>query len=134
MLHGCVEQRHQIGVHDIREVIKELQSEHLAAGSSFSDYDFLVEDEYEEIPVPNPVMDAPTMDDPLPAQDKLADDSNPPDSEAPAVPKDVKLQAVGDSSMNGDEQPPVIGVAPTQKKKITERGSRAMTPLPWIGV
>ena len=119
MLHGCVEQRHQIGVQDIREVIKELQSEHLAAGSSFSDYDFLVEDEYEEIPVSNPVMDSPPMEDPVPVQDKLDGDLNPPDSEAPAVPQEVKLHAVGDRSMDSGEQSPVIGVAPTQKKKIT---------------
>lgn len=46
-LHGCVEQRHHIGVADMREVIKELQAENLAAGTSFSEEQFQVEDDYD---------------------------------------------------------------------------------------
>ncbi len=46
-LHGAVEQRSQIGVKDVRDVISELQSESLAAGSVLSDFDFNIEDVYE---------------------------------------------------------------------------------------
>lgn len=49
MLHGCVEQRHEIGVQDIREVIQELQGENLAAGTTFAESDFLAEDEFDEV-------------------------------------------------------------------------------------
>jgi putative secretion ATPase (PEP-CTERM system associated) len=49
-LHGCVEQKHRIGVQDIRTVIKELQSENLAAGNKFSEEDFALEDEFEQAP------------------------------------------------------------------------------------
>jgi general secretion pathway protein A len=49
-LHGCVEQKHRIGVQDIRTVIKELQSENLAAGNKFSEDDFALEDEFEQAP------------------------------------------------------------------------------------
>ena len=46
-LHGCVEQRHHIGVADVREVIQELQSENLAAGTTFSEEDFELEDDFQ---------------------------------------------------------------------------------------
>lgn len=46
-LHGAVEQRDRIGVADVRAVIKELQSEGLAAGNLFSERDFDAVDEFE---------------------------------------------------------------------------------------
>ena len=49
LLHGSVEQRHSIGVQDIRTVIMELQGENLAAGTKFSEDDFALEDEFEQI-------------------------------------------------------------------------------------
>ena len=49
-LHGAVEQRSRIGVSDVRDVIAELQSESLAAGAALSDFDFDIEDVYEESP------------------------------------------------------------------------------------
>jgi general secretion pathway protein A len=55
MLHVGVEQRHEIRVSDIREVIRELQGENLAAGSSFSEDDFMVEDEFDPLPDVNSV-------------------------------------------------------------------------------
>ena len=48
---GSVEQRHKIGVREARAVIEELQSENLAAGSSFTEDDFRVDDEYDSTPV-----------------------------------------------------------------------------------
>ncbi len=45
-LHGAVEQSHRIGVADLREVIGELQSEQLAAGTHFSEDEFQIDDEY----------------------------------------------------------------------------------------
>jgi len=45
-LHGWVTKRHHIGVADVREVIEELQSENLAAGTSFSEEDFRAEDQF----------------------------------------------------------------------------------------
>jgi len=46
LLHGSVEQRHSIGVEDMRTVISELQGENLAAGPKFSEDDFALEDEF----------------------------------------------------------------------------------------
>ena len=51
-LNGCVEQRHEIGVADVREVIKELQFEKLAVGKEFSDEEFELEDDFDYY-VPN---------------------------------------------------------------------------------
>jgi general secretion pathway protein A len=48
---GSVEQRHTIGVEDVRIVISELQAEHLAAGTGFSPDDFDVSGEAEWVPV-----------------------------------------------------------------------------------
>ena len=45
-LHGCVEQRHRIGVADLQEVIDELQRENLAAGTEFTEDDFKIDDDY----------------------------------------------------------------------------------------
>lgn len=49
---GSVEERHAIGVEDVRVVISELQGENLAAGTSFSQHDFQVEGEPEWAVVP----------------------------------------------------------------------------------
>lgn len=46
LLHGSVEQKHRIGVLDVRAVVEELQGESLAAGSALSDHDFRVEDDW----------------------------------------------------------------------------------------
>jgi general secretion pathway protein A len=58
-LHGAVEQKHRIGVKDMKDVIAELQSESLAAGQSLSDFDFNIDDVYEET-APKAALDAPT--------------------------------------------------------------------------
>lgn len=91
-LHGGVEQRHQIGVQDVKVVIGELQDESLAAGSTFSAGDFTAEDEYEQI-------------------EEESDSSLMPQSEP------VQLHAVGDD-IAGDEirSEPMAG-ATTSKKK-----------------
>jgi len=47
LLHCAVEQRHRVGVADVREVISELQSENLATGDSFDEADFQVKDVFE---------------------------------------------------------------------------------------
>ncbi len=52
LLLGCVEQRHAIGVEDVRVVIDELQAEHLAAGTGFSPDDFAISGETEWARVP----------------------------------------------------------------------------------
>ena len=57
-LHGAVEQRDRIGVKDMRDVILELQSESLAVGTVLSDFDFNVEDEYDEEPKPDAGVDS----------------------------------------------------------------------------
>jgi type II secretory pathway predicted ATPase ExeA/outer membrane protein OmpA-like peptidoglycan-associated protein len=48
-LHGSVEQRHRIGVLDVKKVIQELQGEHLTVGKPLADYDFTVEDVFEDV-------------------------------------------------------------------------------------
>jgi putative secretion ATPase (PEP-CTERM system associated) len=49
---GSVEERHTIGVEDVRVVISELQAENLAAGTGFSreDFDVLSEPEWVQVP------------------------------------------------------------------------------------
>ncbi|MCA9017341.1 MAG: hypothetical protein KDA77_18610, partial [Planctomycetaceae bacterium] len=49
LLHCAVEEKHQVTVSDVREVIQELQSEKLASGDSFSESDFKVEDVFEDV-------------------------------------------------------------------------------------
>jgi len=49
LLHCAVERRHQVRVADVREVVRELQSENLASGTGFSESDFLAEDVFEEV-------------------------------------------------------------------------------------
>jgi general secretion pathway protein A len=91
-LHGGVEQRHEIAVKDIRVVIGELQSENLAAGSSFTEGDFAVPDEFEQR---------------LTVAESAA-------GEAPA---EIQLQAVGNEPLIvGDNNP--VGNEPTQKKNL----------------
>lgn len=46
-LHGWVGKRHEIGVADLREVIKELQAENLAVSASFTEEDFELEDQFD---------------------------------------------------------------------------------------
>lgn len=50
LLHCAVENRHQVGVADVKEVITELQGEHLAAGKQFSEQDFQQADVFDEMP------------------------------------------------------------------------------------
>lgn len=47
LLHCSVEQKHQVVVADVREVIRELQDENLASGDSFADSDFQAADVFE---------------------------------------------------------------------------------------
>ncbi len=63
LLHCAVEQKHRVGVADVREVIGELQSEHLASGDSFDESDFQVEDIF-EAPI---VKEKPVESRPLPS-------------------------------------------------------------------
>lgn len=53
MLHGSVEQKHRIGVEDMRSVVEELQGESLAAGANLSDHDFRIEDDWGDSPDDN---------------------------------------------------------------------------------
>lgn len=52
LLHCAVEQRHRIGVADVREIIQELQHENLAAGTRFSECDFQVADVFDDELIP----------------------------------------------------------------------------------
>lgn len=83
MLHGSVEQKHRIGVDDMRSVVEELQSESLAAGSALSDHDFRVEDDYSD-----------------PDTDEAAANADEPDD--PAADSSVTLKAVRSEDKNGD--------------------------------
>ncbi|MEM1142047.1 MAG: AAA family ATPase [Pseudomonadota bacterium] len=51
-LHGGVEELHRLGVGDLREVVKELQAEHLAAGNVLTENDFAAADEFEPLLAP----------------------------------------------------------------------------------
>lgn len=57
---GSVEQRHRIGVEDVRVVITELQAENLAAGTGISQQDFDQVGEPEWVPAPQSEQQAPT--------------------------------------------------------------------------
>ncbi|MFV0476215.1 MAG: ExeA family protein [Parahaliea sp.] len=48
-LHCAVEGRTKVCVLDVKEVVSELQSEHLAAGNAFNDEDFQVKDVFDEV-------------------------------------------------------------------------------------
>ena len=100
LLHGCVEQRHRIGVAELSEVIKELQSENLAAGTRYADEDFEVEDVFDLAPA-HSNADAPARsDEPLnPGADSDILDKATTDSESPESDEGAEqeyLQAVGD--------------------------------------
>lgn len=55
LLHCALEQRHRVEVADVREVIGELQDEHLAAGATWSEADF---HGLEDVPDPEPAASA----------------------------------------------------------------------------
>jgi putative secretion ATPase (PEP-CTERM system associated) len=97
-LHGCVEQRHRIGIADLREVIKELQSENLAAGTTFSDDDFQLNDEFY---LHNNVTDpeAPSLNDETvndAVKNEGQDSTTPENSDAFGTTQQAYLHAVGD--------------------------------------
>lgn len=48
LLHCAVEQKQQVAVADVREVVRELQEENLASGESFAERDFQVADVFED--------------------------------------------------------------------------------------
>lgn len=48
LLHCAVEERYQVTVADVREVVRELQDENLASGSNFSETDFQVVDVFDD--------------------------------------------------------------------------------------
>jgi putative secretion ATPase (PEP-CTERM system associated) len=48
LLHCAVEQRQQVAVADVREVVRELQEENLASGDSFAESDFQVADVFDD--------------------------------------------------------------------------------------
>jgi len=87
-LYGCIEQKHEIGIRDIREILLELQGETLAAGPVVSEFDFEGDDEFESPP--------PSRD----AQEKAAPGSSttPADSSSPggvdATPVDASQEVV----------------------------------------
>ncbi len=51
-LHGCVEELHQIGIKDAKEVLLEIKNEQLTAENIPSDSDFEVADRFEKAPEP----------------------------------------------------------------------------------
>ena len=121
MLHGCVEQRHKIGVRDMREVIKELQGENLAAGSTFSEDDFMVEDEFDREFTPAFVPREQAVDTPSPGQ-KTVGSAPEPAKNVVQVPADAeaRLQAVGDEVVTFPEHAPVASSVLQQKKKMIQ--------------
>jgi len=122
MLHGCVEQTHKIGIQDLRSVIKELQGEHLAAGNMFSEQDFMVEDKFEEVPVPQeemPQEEAPPVVAPVAAIPEVN----------AAVPArgEVQLRAVGSEPAVPQDNP---ADDPAAKKKGEQTEAAAVNTSP----
>lgn len=74
LLYCSVEQQHRATVADMREVIQELQSEHLASGDSFSESDFQEED----------VFDEEVFEDKVPDNNDALVEDKPPDN-SPAI-------------------------------------------------
>ena len=125
MLHGCVEQRHKIGVRDIREVIKELQGENLAAGSTFLEDDFKVEDEFDQVPTPAFVPREQTDETPSSGQKTVEPVPEPAKNVAHApvpapLPAAARLKAVGDEVVAFPEHAPVASPVLQQKKKMIQ--------------
>ncbi len=96
-LHGGVEQRHEIGVQDVRVVISELQAENLAAGTNFSEGDFAAEDEFEQIA-------------------SVEEPETPEEPEIVQEPVEVQLRAVSNEPLAVPDNEPVKP-APRPKKK-----------------
>ena len=120
-LHGCVEQRHRIGVADLREVIKELQYENLAAGTKFSDDDFQLDDEFDQ---PDRVSD--TSDYSLgdettndAGKSEYPDSTPTENSETVDTPEREYLHAVGDEVVIQFDAATGRLVADSEKKKMT---------------
>jgi outer membrane protein OmpA-like peptidoglycan-associated protein len=92
-----VEQRHEIGVQDVRVVISELQAENLAAGTNFSEGDFAAEDEFEQIA-------------------SVEEPETPEEPEIVQEPVEVQLRAVSNEPLAVPDNEPVKP-APRPKKK-----------------
>ncbi len=79
LLHCALEQRHRVEVADVREVIGELQEEHLAVGSTLSEADFIGLDESVNVGHTAPADSSPESgEDPAPlARDEAAESFDP---------------------------------------------------------
>ena len=114
-LHGSVEQRHRIGVADMREVIVELQSENLAAGKTIEDHDFAVEDQFEDTTATVEALQ-PVQEEPVPAA--VAEVQPEPVVVQHEVPGSVQLHAVDEDTMSPHPAIEATPVEPlTEKKK-----------------
>ncbi|RLQ20376.1 DUF2075 domain-containing protein [Seongchinamella sediminis] len=119
-LHGTVEQRHQLGAAELREVIEELQAENLAAGTELSREDFEVEDEFEPF---SPATVAPPSPEDSSANETGMDE--PPQGASPQTSEpteaEVKpyLHAVGDDVVLEFDTATGNQISDTEKKKMT---------------
>jgi putative secretion ATPase (PEP-CTERM system associated) len=118
-LHSCVEQRDRIGVADLQEVIKELQSENLAVGTHFSKDDFLLDDEFDTPESAEPA-DSPSLSEELVNAVAQGEESA---DEAPVNPADAAEQEpatqLGEEVViQFDEASERLG-AENEKKKMT---------------
>ncbi|MEH6571406.1 MAG: AAA family ATPase [Halioglobus sp.] len=109
-LHGGVEQRHEIGVQDLRVVVAELQGENLAAGNKFAETDFEVEDEFEQIAVVAPAPSAEVS------------------MEAPV---EVRLHAVSNESFSSPVSEPAVDAStPTRRPVEIQTPERPPVVIP----
>jgi general secretion pathway protein A len=83
-LHGSVEQKHQLGVQDLKEVIQELHSEQLAAGSFISSADFTVEDIFDDMHRPAVPVETDITPEQTPSEEQTAAAAEPAPEVRPA--------------------------------------------------
>ena len=118
-----MEQRHHIGVADLRAVIEELQFENLAAGTHFSENDFRLDDEYDSPATPEvtaPPLASPS--DPAGSNTEInqpSEISTPENPEAVVVAEKEYLHAVGDDTVLPFDTATAGPTLDTEKKKMS---------------
>lgn len=121
-LHGCVEQRHRIGVADLREVIDELQTENLAAGTQFTEDDFQIDDDFDQHDaVETREVSSPAVEPPAADSDKSP---TPRQASAEAPGKEASSdqayqQVIGEEVIIPFENPKTGSAPDHEKKKMT---------------
>ncbi|MEQ8803605.1 MAG: AAA family ATPase, partial [Haliea sp.] len=139
LLHCALEQRHRVQVADVREVIGELQEEHLAAGSALSEADFIGLDESEDVAAAREADAAPESGgDPAPmARDQAAPEPGPEPAVAGPEAGDTATQASVATQARARQHLKVVAAAEPMVARRTGTDGEALAEqaaAPEVGV